>query len=161
MKSHQSLVHPVGLVSSWYHRNGECRDSAASVGLFRKDTEVPCRSITETERNAQKLEEVYVTKCNEFAEDPDQDRNIALQSNNVDVNLLAWLEVFSRGRQRQFRRNEHTAQIQAETKSGALIIQELWREQDLLTPADRRMFISDISWQGYIPATGGVSKPAK
>jgi len=55
-------------------------------------------SVTETERNAQKLEEVYETRCDEFAENPNEDRNIVLRSNNVDVNLLAWLEVFSHGR---------------------------------------------------------------
>ncbi|KAI0188672.1 heterokaryon incompatibility protein-domain-containing protein [Xylaria flabelliformis] len=103
-------------------------------------------SVTKTERNAPKLEEVYAITCNEFAENPNKVRNIVLRSNNVDVNLLAWLEVYSHGR--QFSRNEHTAQIQADTKSGALIIQELRREHDL-TPADRRMFISDILWQAY------------
>ncbi|GAW27012.1 hypothetical protein SAMD00023353_6200300 [Rosellinia necatrix] len=103
-------------------------------------------SVTETEHNAPKLEEVYAIKCNEFRETPDKERDIVLRSNNVDVNRLAWLEVFSHGR--QFSDNVHTVQVQADTKSGALIIQELQRECDL-TPADRRMFISDILWQAY------------
>ncbi|KAI1174468.1 hypothetical protein F4777DRAFT_579899 [Nemania sp. FL0916] len=65
---------------------------------------------------------------------------------HVDVNRLSWLEVFSHGS--KAKRNEHTVQMQADAKSGALIVQGLNRKNDL-TPASQRMFISDILWQGY------------